>query len=193
MIIGGHFFVHVSPLANFVSTNAYDQDSFTWCIPHAEKIPKWQNIIKIVKDVELLALCGVLFPFVVILSYFQGAYEHWRYDVCTMSLKVFQLLIGNVTILKVKLVTTRSIVIIELWASMLFFITVSSYAMICMHRSHEYYQVRNRMELATEKYQLAGDQHTLDLLWESKMVGIPTRIYDLIFWISVLNANLFFR
>lgn len=180
IIIGGFDTSHL-PNHNFILTKVHSFDSLSWCVSRAKIKPKWQNTYSLVSDSRIPFLIFVGFYITVFLAYFQSIYENWSYDSYSLMLKVLQLCIGNTTNLYAKAAGTRLILIFEFCGSMLFYIYVTSLYIIIIHKSIRHDQIQTQVELIEGGFQLAGDQHALDMILKANAVGIEAILHALFF------------
>lgn len=145
-------------------TQAYEQDSMTWCIARSKLLSKRANYTFLIRNTSLFYYTLLALGLVTILSYMQGYFEAWRYDCWTMMGKIVQVAIGSTIKLNVRKFGTKLILLFEYWASLWFCITFMAFYTTVIQQTFHKYQIHTIQELIDERFELAGDAHALNYL-----------------------------
>lgn len=151
-------------------TTPIDYDTMTWCVRHAQPIPRWQNVFFIFKNIYICLACVVLYYSVVFVAYFVAAMEHMPYDSYTIMLKVMQSLINTPIKFNVKRSPVRFLFMFHLWGCLFGFLTVISFYVTFINLSIDGHQVTTKRELIQKGYRMAGDRYAKNLLKDFDLV-----------------------
>lgn len=172
MIIGGR------PLAQAVHLSyqpiVYDYDQLTWCVAHAELIPRWQNIIKVVKDMEVYPICFITFYLMTIMVFIFSGHEQLNWDGYQSMLKILQVVFFSTINLKraVKHFSTAILMTFSFFCAFVFSTIILCCYIGVVQVRFEARQTMTRDALIRYNFQLAGERETLDILNSSRMVSV---------------------
>lgn len=172
MIIGGRPLAHAVHLS--YQPIIYDYDHLTWCVARAELIPRWQNIIKVVKDNEIYPICFIAFYLMTMLIFVFSGHEQLNWDGYQSMLKILQVVFFSTINLKraVQHLSTAILLTFLFFCALVFSTIVLCCYIGVVQVRFEARQTMTRDELIRYRFQLAGEPETLDILNSSGVVSI---------------------
>lgn len=141
----------------------YDQDSITWCIKYKKIVP-WKYYTFIAKDNEVIPLIIIFATVSGTIIYLFSAVENQNIDLITAQLKIYQYIYAS-TRISHTFYTHRFITGYALLAIIPALATVSAfYVLLIIYGKIYDHQIHTQNELIKNKYQLAGDENTFNIL-----------------------------
>lgn len=176
MIIGG-ISAQTKNSSRQIDAIEYGSDQLTWCVRRAGFIPRWMNIIKIVKDYEVYLVCFFGFYFVVLVMYVLSGHDKLNWDAYQTMMKALQIIFQSSAVIKNNLTLPMMMFLgIGILSAMVLLTTMISIYISIVQIRFKRYQINTRTELMDEGYQLAGDPAVLPLMRESEMVSVESEL-----------------
>lgn len=173
IFIGGLAVTDANNTTTTVSTTtSYDYDSYTWCVTAASIRPKWQNIFALCKSINVVYIAFTFFYIMVYLIFVEGFFQRWPYDSYTMMLSTLRFVINTSQRDIFTSWSTRMIILVPMWGMVLFYNIVVAFYILIIHQDIGTYQISTQSELVEQRYQLAGDARTLEVIKGMEMVSV---------------------
>lgn len=160
MIIGGICTGDLN-FEKFEMSAPYNQDDITWCVRHAQPIPRWMNLLYIT-DFPTIVLAAVLVGIVIVLTYLLQGFESQPFDLILCAILFLQSITQFPTMFRADLYMNRFLftlmLIICMWLSTIF----GAYVIVFMGKDLYEEQVATVQDIVEGSYQLAGNPNVID-------------------------------